>query len=143
MTAEALESKLKSLTRSTLGSPPAASQVVLLQALRGDGARDEVAAIRAIAEERFRAIQPALAALDRDLLRPLPFNSGFFALLEIPEELGVDPHAVRRHLIEHYSTGIVSIAPRYLRIAICSVAAAALPELMRRVEAGVRELAGR
>jgi hypothetical protein len=36
----------------------------------------------------------------------------------------------------------VSIAPRYLRIAHCSVDQAALPELVRRMERAVRELAG-
>ncbi|MEM7583829.1 MAG: aminotransferase class I/II-fold pyridoxal phosphate-dependent enzyme [Acidobacteriota bacterium] len=139
----ALENKLKSISRSTLGSPVATSQVILLQALRDGRGRSEVAAVRKIADERYRAIRPALEALDSELLRLLPFNSGFFVLLELPEELGLDPHAVRRHLIEHHSTGIVSIAPRYLRLATCSVAADALPELVARVERGVRELAGK
>ncbi len=140
---EALESKLKSISRATIGSPVATSQVILLQALRSGRARQEVEHIRTIAAERYRAIRPALEALDPTLLRLLPFNSGFFVLLEMPEELGLDPHAVRRHLIDHYSTGIVSISPRYLRLATCSVAAEALPELVARVERGVRELAGR
>ena len=142
-THEALESKLKCLSRATIGSPVAIGQVLLLQALRSGQARREVEAIQAIAAERYRAILPALEALDSSLLRLLPFNSGFFVLLELPESLGLDPHEVRRHLIENHSTGIVSIAPRYLRLATCSVAADALPELVARVERGVRELAGR
>ncbi len=137
--AEAIESKLKSLSRSTLGSPVATSQVILLQALRDGRARREVQALRQVAAERYRAVQPALAELDPELLRPLPFNSGFFILLEIPENL--EPHAARKHLIEKHSTGVVAIAPRYLRLATCSVAAEALPELVARVERGVRELA--
>lgn len=141
--AEALESKLKSLSRATIGSPVAISQVVLLQALRSGRARREVEDIQRIAAERYRAIRPALDELDPGLLRLLPFNSGFFVLLEMPEELGLDPHQVRKYLIERHSTGIVSISPRYLRLATCSVAAEALPELVRRVERGVRELAGR
>jgi hypothetical protein len=35
----------------------------------------------------------------------------------------------------------VSIAPRYLRIAHCSVDEWAIPELARRLEAGIAELA--
>ncbi len=48
---------------------------------------------------------------------------------------------MRQHLLEHHDTGLISIEPRYLRIAHCSVDAAALPELARRLERGVRELA--
>jgi aspartate/methionine/tyrosine aminotransferase len=140
--AAALENKLSSLVRSTLGSPVALGQTILLQALRSGKAEAEIREVFEIAERRYRAVRPALDDLDRDLLRPLPFNAGFFVLLEIPEKLGLDPQRVRRHLLDHHDTGIVAIAPRYLRIATCSVAADALPELVRRVERGVRELAG-
>ena len=55
----------------------------------------------------------------------LPFNSGCFALVEIPEALGIDAETARRHLLARHDTGLVSIAPRYLRIAHCSVDEAA------------------
>lgn len=140
---KALDSKLKCLIRAGIGSPVATSQMILLQALRSPSVDDEVAAVRQVATERYQAVAPALAALDRELLRPLPFNSGFFALLEIPEELGVSSEELRLHLIAKHSTGVVSIAPRYVRLATCSVAAAALPEMVARVERGLRELVGR
>ncbi|HEX3557509.1 MAG TPA: hypothetical protein VIA62_30140 [Thermoanaerobaculia bacterium] len=84
--------------------------------------------------------------MDRNLLTPLPFNSGCFALVELadlPEGLGLDSETVRKHLLAHHDTGLISIAPRYLRIAHCSVDAAALPELVQRLERGVGELRGR
>lgn len=138
--AASLESKIKCLSRATIGSPGAAAQMILLQALRQDpDALDkEIGAVRRIARQRYDAIKPALDALDRDLLKPLPFNSGFFALLELPE--GVDADAVRLHLLEHHDTGVVSVRDRHLRIATCSVDAADLPEMVRRVEQGVREM---
>lgn len=139
----ALEAKLMSLVRSTIGSTVAISQVVLLQALRSGKARQEIDAIYREAEARYHIVKPALAALDRNLLRPLPFNAGFFALMEIPEELGVKADEVRRHLLEHHSTGVVSIGERYLRIATCSVAQEDLLELVARLERGTRELAER
>ena len=139
--AEALESKLKCLLRSTIGSPVALGQMVLYQALRDGKAAAEVAMIHRQAEERFHTIQPALRALDPSLLRLLPFNAGFFALLEIPEELGIDAEAVRLHLIAEHDTGVIAVGERYLRLAVCSVAADALAELVRRVEQGVRDLA--
>ncbi len=140
--AVALENKVMSLIRSTVGSPVAASQVVLLQALRSGRARQEIDEVWRVAEERYRAIQPALAALDPSLLRTLPFNAGFFALLELPEELGLDADAVRRYLLSEHRAGVVSIGKRYLRVATCSVTSEDLPRLVERVERGVRELAG-
>ena len=80
--------------------------------------------------------------MDRDLLEPLPFNSGCFALIELKRSLGLDSNDVRRELLRHYDTGLIAIAPHYLRIAFCSVRKAALPELVSRLETAVRSLAG-
>jgi aspartate/methionine/tyrosine aminotransferase len=138
--ARSLESKLKMLIRSSVGSPVATSQVILLQALRKDRIEAEVEAVRSLLQGRYEALQGALKKVDRRLLTPLPFNSGCFALVELPAGLGLDSEAVRNHLLVHHDTGLVAIAPRYLRIAHCSVDAAALPELVRRLEAAVAEL---
>jgi len=140
--AKALESKVKCLLRATLGSPVATSQVLLLEALRSRTLDQEVEALRRRLGRRVAVLREALARVDRELLRPLPFNSGCFALVELPEELGLSADEVRLHLLEHQDAGLVSIAPRYLRIAHCSVAAEALPELVQRVERGAAELAG-
>ena len=94
-------------------------------------------------DKRYRILKSALAETSRELIRPMPFNSGCFALLEIPESVGVTSEEVRLHLLEHHDTGLVAIAPRFLRIAFCSVAAEALPELVRRVELAIGELAAK
>jgi DNA-binding transcriptional MocR family regulator len=133
---------MKMLVRSVIGSPGASSQVVLLQALRQEGVEREVEKVRALLEERYRALKGALAGTDPGLLTVLPFNSGCFALVELPEALGLTSEQVRRQLLDHHDTGLISIEPRYLRIAHCSVDAAALPELVRRLEKAVAELAG-
>lgn len=139
--ARALESKVKCLARATLGSPVAASQALLLEALRSDRLGDEVEALRRRLARRVEVLREALAAVDPDLLSPLPFNSGCFALTELPEDLGLSAEEVRHHLLDHEDTGLVSIAPRYLRIAHCSVRAEAIPELVQRIERGVRQRA--
>lgn len=138
---EALESKMMCLERSTVGSPVASSQMVLLQALRSGNMREEVAAVREIGRQRFEVMKPLLDGLDRAFLRPMPFNSGFFTLLEIPEEIGLTAEEVRVYLLDRYDTGVVAVGERYLRLAICSVSEEAIPELVRRVERCVRELA--
>jgi aspartate/methionine/tyrosine aminotransferase len=140
--AAVLERKVGMLLRASIGAPVAASQVVVLQALRQEGIAAEIESVRRLLEGRYRALKAALRRVDPRLLTVLPFNSGCFALVEIPAALGIDAETVRRHLLARHDTGLISLAPRYLRIAHCSVDEAALPELVRRLEAGVAELAG-
>lgn len=135
--ATALESKLKCLIRAVLGSPVSTSQVLALQALRSPTLAEEIEVVRAELGRRAATLARALERVDRNLLRPLPFNSGCFALAELPEELGLTGEQVRRHLLDHEDTGIVSLAPRYLRIAFCSVAEDKLAELVVRIERGI------
>lgn len=135
---EAVESKCKCLIRATVGSPAAVSQEIVLAALNEPGIADEVEQVRVLLEERYLALKRALTDFDPTCGRPLPFNSGCFALIELPE--GVEPEALRRLLLDELDTGVVSIAPRYVRLAYCSVALDAIAELVARVEAGVRQL---
>ena len=99
--------------------------------------------MRALLEGRYRALRGALGEADPGLVKVLPFNSGCFALVELPEGLGLDSETVRRHLLDHHETGLISLPPRYLRIAHCSVDESALPALARRLERAVAELAPR
>lgn len=140
--AAALESKVTCLLRAALGSPVATSQVLLLQALREQTIQDQVEAVRQLLKGRYQVLRQALAEVDRGLLLPMPFNSGCFALIELPQRLGLSAEQVRLHLLDSQDTGLISIQPNFLRVAFCSVTREALPELVRRIEAGVRQLAG-
>lgn len=139
--AAALESKVKGLVRGVMGSPVATSQMLLLQALEAPDAEAQFEAIRVLLAERYQSLQLALSKADERLMRPLPFNSGCFALVELPESLGVGAEEIRTYLLDHHDTGVVSVGQRYLRVAFCSVAAAAIPELVGRMERGITELA--
>ncbi|HEV7670280.1 MAG TPA: aminotransferase class I/II-fold pyridoxal phosphate-dependent enzyme [Thermoanaerobaculia bacterium] len=141
--AEGHEEKLARHARAGAGPPSALSQMVLLQALRDGNVGSKIEAIRAVLEGRYRALRDELAEVDPDLVQTFPFNSGCFALVEIPEALGLTSDQVRRHLIEAESVALISLEPRLLRIAHCSVAAEAIPELARRLERGIAVLAGR
>lgn len=137
--AEVMENKIMSLVRSTVGSPVALGQILLLQALLAGDIEAQIGEIHRIARERYEAAIPALRELDPALLRPMPFNAGFFALLEVDPKIDVEE--ARQYLIRERSTGVISVQPHYLRIATCSVAAKDLPEMIRRVGRGVAELA--
>lgn len=137
---EGIEANLVRYARAGAGPPSAPSQAVLLQALRDRDIGAKIEAIRAVLEGRYRVLRDALAGVDPDLVRSFPFNSGCFALVEIPEALGLNSDQVRRHLIEAESVGLISLEPRLLRIAHCSVAAEAIAELVMRLERGIRTL---
>jgi aspartate/methionine/tyrosine aminotransferase len=132
--AAALEDKVKGLIRSTVGSPVALSQVVLLQALRDPSIEARIGTIRDQLYGRYRVLKDALAQVDPDVLSVLPFNSGCFALLEIPEAAGVAAEDVRVALLADESTGVIAVPPRFLRVAFCSVKRADLPEIVTRIE---------
>ena len=134
----ALDNKARCLLRAGVGSPVATSQVLLLRALRDATIDQQIGESLGRLRRRFDTVSEALADVDPELLRAMPSNSGVFTLLELPPAL--DPEVVRQHLIQEHDTGVVSIGPCYLRIAFCSVDEKDLPELVRRVAQGVREL---
>ncbi len=139
--AEALTSKVKCLVRAAIGSPVATTQMVLAQALRSPRVAEEVEAVRVRLEKRCRVLQDALSGVDRELLEPLPFNSGCFALVELGSRVSPSADEVRRHLLDRHDTGLVAVGERFVRIAFCSVRADDLPEVVARLERGAAELA--
>lgn len=138
--AEALESKVKCLVRAVVGSPVATSQMLLLQALQANDVEEQVAAVRRRLARRYRVVKTALDGVEPALMRALPFNAGCFALVELAA--GLDAETARQRLLEKHDTGLIAIAPSYLRIAFCSVKADDLPLLVENLERGIRELAG-
>ncbi len=134
--AVALEDKIRSLIRSAIGSPCSLSQMVLLQALRSDTLTSETHATYDLLAARYRKLKAALACVVDPPFASLPFNSGVFALLELPESLDAD--RARQSLIADQSTGLVSAQGRYLRIAFCSVAEDDIEELVGRTVLGLR-----
>ena len=133
----ALESKVKCLVRATVGSPVAISQVIALHGLRDGSIEDEVERIRVVLEGRYHRLKQVFAAMTSRYLTPLPFNSGCFALVELSTELGQSSEQIRHRLLDDYDTGLVSIAPNFLRIAFCSMESEALPELVHRLQLAV------
>jgi aspartate/methionine/tyrosine aminotransferase len=137
---QALEAKLKGLIRASLGSPVALSQVVLLQALRKPSIGDEVADAVSLMRERYRVLNAALARAEEecDRIQVLPCNSGVFALVALR---GLEAEPIRQRLLADYDTGLVAIAPNYLRIAFCSIEKEAIPELVTRMVAAIEAAA--
>ncbi len=69
----------------------------------------------------------------------MPFNSGYFMCVK-PK--GVDAEAVRRHLIEKYSTGTIVLSG-LIRLAFATTPAAKLETLFRNVADAIDDLSGK
>lgn len=129
--ATALESKLKCLARSAVGSPPGPSQALVLRALQQHALEDQVRAAHQVLIHRYRTLKHALAKVTGDTLRPYPFNSGVFALVGVT---GEGSEALRRRLIADHDVGLIAVkTPNAVRIAYCSVSADDIPALVERL----------
>jgi aspartate/methionine/tyrosine aminotransferase len=134
--AEALESKLKCLARSSVGSPPGPSQALVLRALQQDALEDQVRAAHRVLIDRYRVLKQALAQVTSDNLRPFPFNSGVFAMVGVS---GEGSEALRRRLIADHDVGVIAVSrPNAIRIAYCSVSEEDLPALVERLGEAVK-----
>ncbi len=136
----ALESKVKCLGRGTVSGPPGPSQALVHRALLDDALEGQVAERVGEMKARYTALRDALEGLDSPWLEPLPFNSGLFALLRV--HASIDADALRQHLIADRSVGTIVLPEvNALRIAFCSVAAEAIPDMVAEIAAGAAQLA--
>ena len=130
---EALAEKAATVLRGTLASVSRPAQLSVLGALESPTLAAERAAVLAVLRKRYHALQ---ASLDAAGLTPWPFNSGCFALVELPP--GLDAEAVRQRLVREQSVGVISVPEaRALRVAFCSIEAADIPDMVSRIVAGL------
>lgn len=134
----ALVDKAMTMTRGTVNCPPGPSQVMAAEALSSPLVDAQIAEIFERVRGRYTTLKQALAGLEGTGLTPLPFNAGFFALIQAPE--GVDVHALRRKILHEHSAGVIALPEvRALRVAFCSISKSDIPELINRVRRGLEE----
>ena len=94
----------------------------------------------AVLKNRYRVIRGILKTHPEyaETFEPMPFNSGYFMCVK-PK--GVEAEAVRRHLIEKYSTGTIVLSG-LIRLAFSTIPAKKLSLLFANVDAAVRDLRG-
>ena len=137
--AEALESKVKCLLRATVGSPVSMSQMIAISALRSATLADEIEEVRLLLASRYRRLRESLTGLDPEQVRTLPFNAGCFALLALTSDSQTAAERVRQRLLAEFETGLIAIAPNYLRIAYCSIAEETIPTLVERIDLALNQ----
>lgn len=129
--AEALIDKSMASIRGTVSTVSSVSQALARAALEDPALPQQIAERKALITGRYLALRRALEQ-SADVLHPLPFNSGFFAVARL--NANFDAHTVRRQLIAEQSVGLIAVPEvNGLRIAFCSIREEEIPELFARV----------
>ena len=126
-----LNDKCMGLVRSGIGSPVAITQALVEVELQDPRHEAEFERLRTVLANRYAVLKAALARPSRHWT-VFPFNAGCFCLLKLREGLSAD--AVRQHLIQEESVGVVSQGERMIRIAFCSIKEEAVLPLIAALE---------
>ncbi len=115
---DALVKKVMGAIRGNISSCSKAAQSILIKALNDARHQAEKeAGVKRIAE-RYKLLKRVLSNhIGNPLLKPLPFNSGYFMAFECSG----DAEQLRLHLLDKYGIGTISIKNKYLRLAFSSV----------------------
>lgn len=133
--AAALEEKASAVVRATISSASALSETLVNEALASPDFADEVQRVRSILKSRYQCLK---RNLDQAGIAYVPFNSGCFALLPVPEDIPGDPtltpsERTRLRLLSEHSVGVISVPPDGIRVAFCSMEEADIEELVARL----------
>jgi len=138
----ALLQKLMGSIRSSVSSSPGNSQHLLVKTLESPTYQAEKASFLQVMVDRYKKVKEVLegkGARDaRSLLRPLPFNSGYFMSFVCQ---GISAEALRLALLDK-GIGTIAIGTEYLRIAFSSVDVQDIPTLYSEIFTTARGLQG-
>ena len=138
---KAIAAKAAGNVRSCISNVTSIGQHMALAAYKDPGYARQKRAKYQVLMKRYALIRKILAKHPEYAVRfeAMPFNSGYFMCVR-PK--GVDAEAVRRHLIEKYSTGTIVLSG-LIRLAFSTTPSAKLPKLFANVAAAVADLTTR
>ena len=137
----ALEKKTAGCVRGTISNASHLSQSIVLRSMQDEHyARDK--------EKKFQVLKKRAKCVKQVLSDPkyqaawdvYPFNSGYFMCLQLKT---VDAETLRRHLLEKYGVGLISLGKRDLRVAFSCVDEEQIQGLFDTILAGVYDLSPR
>ena len=137
---QALEAKLAGAIRGNISNASNISQVLLLNSYGSPTYDEEKTEKYATLERRYRKIRTILSSHPEygAFFQPLPYNSGYFMCIRI---LSGDAEAVRKRLLEKYSTGTIA-QQDLLRIAFSSTPLPMIETLFENCYRAAKECAG-
>jgi aspartate/methionine/tyrosine aminotransferase len=102
----AMVSKVKTVIRGTVGMASGPAMAMSLRALQDPAIDAAFAERRELLARRYRALKHGLEGLSTSRIRVRPFNSAFFALLELPN--GLEAEELRKRLLADHSVGTIA-----------------------------------
>lgn len=115
----AIEKKLMGAIRSSVSCSNTPSQSVMLKMFQEKSLEDEKKVLKEILKGRYQRVKDFLSTKkDHQILRPLPFNSGYFMSFYCN---GIDAEALRQKLLHEKEIGTISIDDKHLRVAFSSL----------------------
>ena len=130
--------KTQGYLRSTTSSPSNLSQQIALRLLESSQAKQEKTYNDSIIEERYHILKEAIAKynLDDDVTI-LPFNSGYFFTIKMPEH--IDAHKFRLKFLNDYKYGVYSMDDSHIRIAFSCLDKELIPDLIKNFKLCIKE----
>ena len=138
---KALEAKAAGNVRSCVSNISSLGQHLAIRAFGDPGYVAQKREKYAVLKKRYHQIRVILKTHPEyaKAFEVMPFNSGYFMCVK---PLGVEAEAVRRHLIEKYSTGTIVLSG-LIRLAFSTIPTAKLATLFQNVADAVNDLRGR
>lgn len=136
---KALEAKAAGNVRSAISNASSLGQAMALAAYADEKAYEAQKKEKyGVLKARYDEIRSILAAHPEyaDAFEVMPFNSGYFMCVK---PLGVEAEAVRRKLIEKYSTGTIVLSG-LIRLAFSTIPKNRLAEVFANVAAAVGDI---
>ncbi|MCQ2596448.1 MAG: aminotransferase class I/II-fold pyridoxal phosphate-dependent enzyme [Treponema sp.] len=115
---EALTVKFMGVIRSSVSCSSSPAQSLVLHAFKDDEHDKAKKAMREMLEKRFKLVKNFTDNRTSSVLKPLPFNSGYFMSFNVT---GVDAEELRKKLLADCGIGVVSINAQTLRVAFSSI----------------------
>jgi aspartate/methionine/tyrosine aminotransferase len=115
---DALVKKLMGAIRSSVSCANTSAQHLMIKAMEDKRSPGEKERFRAMLQRRYNLVKDFIAANPQHpVLRPLPFNSGYFMSFHCE----VDAETLRQELLRRHGIGVIALGEHYMRVAFSSI----------------------
>ena len=130
--------KTQGYLRSTTSSPSNLSQQIAVRLLDNKQSLEEKEINDKIIEERYNELKQAISTEQLDqLVRVLPFNSGYFFTIKLPSN--INAHEFRLKFLNEYKYGVYSMDDDHIRIAFSCLDKELIPELINKFKQCIKQ----
>ena len=128
---DALIKKVMGAIRSSVSCANTPAQYIILKAMEDPRTIPEKMGFQLIMQRRYNAVKRFIEENpDHPVLKPLPFNSGYFMCFHCE---GIRAEDLRRELLEKEGIGVIALGESWLRIAYSSLDEAQIPQVYQTI----------